>query len=257
MTILTIAKNTLGDAMRKKILNIFLLVALALIVFSFSFMNFSMREELTIIKSFGLGMIAMVGMLIVVVLGINLVPNEIERRTIYTILSKPVRRYEFLLGKFFGALATLFINLALMGIVFVVMVAAKNHWHPEFDLLKGVMMLFFQLFLLSATAMVFSVWTTPIVNFFLTTAVYIVGNLSEVTLSMVQTEKNLLVKGFYWVIHYMVPNFANFNTQNPLIHPTSVIKNEWLYYSQNIVYAVVYSSMLLIIAILVFERRDM
>ena len=258
MTILVIARTTLGEALRKKILNIFLLVALAMIIFSVSFAFFSAREELTIIKSMGLGVIAIAGMFMAIVLGINLVPAEIEQRTVYTILSKPVRRYEFLLGKFLGALMTILVNLVLMTLVFVVMVTWKNNWHPEFALLKGILMIFFQLYLLSSVALVFSVFTTPIVNFFLTSAVYIVGSLSDVTLSMSRGEdKNIIIKGFYWLMHYLMPNFANFFTQNPLIHPEAVIQNEATYYALNITYAIVYAAVLLIIAILVFERRDM
>ena len=258
MTILVIAKTTLGEALRKKILNIFLLAALGMIAFSVSFAFFSAREELTIIKSMGLGVIAITGMFIAVVLGINLVPAEIEKRTVYTILSKPVRRYEFLLGKFLGALLTILINLVLMSLVFMVMVTWKNHWQPDFALLKGILMIFFQLFLLSSVVMVFSVFTTPVVNFFLTSAVYIVGSLSDVTLALSKGEdKNPIVKGFYWLLHYLVPQFANFFTQNPLINPHVAIKNEMAYYTQNIVYAVVYAAVLLIIAILAFERRDM
>lgn len=258
MTILVIAKATFGEALRKKILNIFLVVALGIIALSFSFASFSMREELTIIKSFGLGVIAIAGMFIAIVLGINLIPAEIEKRTIYTILSKPVRRYEFLLGKFFGALFTILANLVLMSVVFLLMVTWKNHWHPDFALLKGILMIFFQLFLLSSVALVFSVFTTPVVNFFLTSAVYIVGSLSDVTMSISRNaDKSPIVKAFYWVVHYLTPNFANFFTQNPLIHPEVTIQNETLYYAQNILYAIVYASVLMIIAILAFERRDM
>lgn len=258
MTTLVIAKTTLGEALRKKILWIFLIVAIGMIVMSVSFASFTMREELTIIKSFGLGIIAIAGMFISVILGINLISSEIEQRTIYTILSKPVRRYEFLLGKFLGSLTTVFVNLALMSVIFLLMVTYKNHWHPDFALLKGVLMIFFQLMLLSAVAMVFSVFTTPVVNFFLTSGVYIVGSLSDVTMSLSRGEdKSAFVKGFYTAIHYLVPNFANYFTQNPLIHPQAAVENEFAYYVKAIAYAIVYASALLIIAILGFEKRDM
>lgn len=258
MNILVIAQTTFGEALRKKILNIFLFITLALIAFSVSFASFSMREELTLIKSFGLGIIAIAGMFIAIVLGINLVPAEIENRTIYTLLAKPVHRYEFLLGKFFGALMTILTNLLLMAFVFFIMVTWKNHWSPEWPLVKGILMIFFQLFLLSSVALFFSAFLTPVVNFFLTSAVYIIGSLSEVTMAMSKKDGlNPVIKGFYWVIHFMIPNFANFFTQNPLIHPTVVIRSEFQYYAQNILYAIVYSAVLLGIAILVFDRRDM
>ena len=258
MNILVIARTTLGEALRKKILNIFLFVALAMIIFSVSFAYFTYREELTIIKSMGLGVIAIAGMFIAIIQGINLVPSEVERRTIYTILSKPVRRYEFLLGKYFGSLLTVLVNLALMTVVFVAMVTWKNHWHLDLALTKGVVMIFFQLVILSAITLVFSIFTTPVINFFLTSAVYITGSLSDVTLALSKGEnQNPIVKGFYWVLHYLVPQFANFFTQNPLIHPTVVIENEGIYYAKNIIYAIIYASILLIVAILMFEDRDM
>jgi ABC-type transport system involved in multi-copper enzyme maturation permease subunit len=257
MTTLTIARNTFGEAIRKKILLICLLVAMAMIAFAVSFASFTMREELTIIKSFGLGVIAIAGMFMAVILGINLIPQEMERKTIYTILSKPVRRYEFLLGKFFGALATILVSLAVMTVAFMLMVFFKNHYVVDFAMLKGIVMIFFQLLLLTAVALIFSVFTTPVVNFFMTSAVYIIGSLADVTESMSHgTDKNVLVRGFYMIVHYLTPQFANFFTQNPLIHGI-VIKNEAVYYSWNILYAIVYSSILLIVAILVFERRDM
>lgn len=258
MNILVIAKTTLGEALRKKILNIFLLVALAMIIFSVSFAYFTYREELTIIKSMGLGVIALAGMFISIIQGINLVPAEIERRTIFTILSKPVRRHEFLLGKYFGSLLTILVNLGLMSLVFLAMVTWKNHWVPDFNLFKGIVMIFFQLVILSAVALIFSVFTTPVINFFMTAAVYIVGSMSDVTLALSQSDKqNIVAKGFYWILHNMVPQFANFFTQNPLIHPEVAIRNEMIYYAQNIIYAIVYASILMIIAILVFEKRDM
>lgn len=258
MTTWVIARNTVGEALRKKILVVFLVVALALIVLSVSFSQFSFREELTIIKSLGLGLIAMVGMLISLVLGINLLTAEVERKTVYTILSKPVRRYEFLLGKFFGSLGTILINLLIMTFVFMTMIAWKNHWHPDWSLLKGVAMIFFQLFLLSSITMVFSVFATPVVNFFLTTAVYIIGSLSDITLSLSQKpDANKITKAFYWLVHNLIPQFANYFTQNPLIHPEVQIHNETAYYVFNIAYAIVYAAAVLIIAVVAFERRDM
>lgn len=258
MTTFVIAKTTMGEALRKKILWIVLLVSLAMIAFSVSFAFFTYREELTIIKSMGLGVIAIAGMFMAVVLGVNLVPTEIERRTIFTILSKPVQRWEFLLGKYLGSLLTILVNLAAMTVIFMTLVAWKNHWQWDWPLLSGVLMIYFQLVILTSVALVFSVFTTPVVNFFLTSAVYIVGSMSDITQAMSQGEdKNPIVKGFYWALHNLVPQFANFFTQNPLIHPQAAIRNNLIYHVENIVYAIVFASILMIVAILVFDRRDM
>ena len=173
-----IASGTFGEAMRRKILNVFLFVALALIVMGFAFASFQPRQEIVLIKSMGLGTIVLAGVFISVILGINLIPNEIERRTIYTILSKPVQRYQFLCGKFLGGLMTVLSNIALMGIALIVLTFIKEHSfdHDVVDVSKGVLMTFFQLTLVGAVALFFSVFLSPFVNFFLTFAVYLLGS---------------------------------------------------------------------------------
>jgi ABC-type transport system involved in multi-copper enzyme maturation permease subunit len=155
-TAMVIARNTISEALRKKILNAFLMVGVVLIALTFIFQQFAPRQELTLVKGMGLGIISLAGLFITVILCINLVPTEVERRTIYTILAKPVRRYEFLLGKFFGALGTLGINIGLMGLAFVVAVAVKqigaeNAVSPLIHF-KGILMIAMQMLLLAALA---------------------------------------------------------------------------------------------------------
>ena len=257
-TIWLIATGTFGEAMRRKILNVFLFVAIAIIVMTFAFTSFMPRQELVLIKSLGLGVIGLAGVFISVILGINLIPNEIERRTIYTILSKPVQRYEFVLGKFLGGLMTVLSNIALMGLAFLLLIVYKEHAF-NLDVLKGILMIFFQLVIVGALALFFSVFLSPFVNFFLTFAVYLLGSLSSVTESLASDpdhHKNPVVVGFFKVVHVVVPNFGNYNIQNPIIHPDVHITNENLYIAQNILYAIVYTSILLLIAVQIFERRE-
>jgi ABC-type transport system involved in multi-copper enzyme maturation permease subunit len=255
-----IARTTVGEAMRRKILNAFLMVGIALIVLTFAFSTFSAREELTLIKGMGLGIISLAGIFISVILAINLIPNEIEKRTIYTILSKPVRRHEFLLGKYFGAIGTVLINIGLMALAFVIAVAIKQIGNPSagnpLTLFKGVAMIYLQLLLLCSLAVFFSTFLSPLVNFFLTLSLFIIGNLSSFTQDLIKVNHNPLVKGFFWVVHHLVPNFGNFNIQNPLINPDVQIKNEALFLTQNTIYALVYAAVLMILAILIFDRRE-
>lgn len=261
-TIWMIASGTFGEAMRRKILNVFLFVALALMVMGFAFASFTPKEEMEIIKSLGLGVISLAGVFISVILFINLVPVEIERRTIYTILSKPVQRYEFLCGKFVGGLMTVFVNIALMGIAFVLLVAIKGSFSHEAlvgcaDCLKGVLMIFFQLTLVGGVALCFSVFLSPFVNFFLSFALYLLGSMGVLeSLAAPSKDKSPVVTGFFKVLHYIVPNFGNFNIQNPIIHPDVIVKNEAVYIAQNIVYAIIYTAILLIVAVMIFDRKE-
>lgn len=253
-----IARTTIGEALRRKILNAFLMVGIGMIVLTFAFSTFSPREELTLIKGMGLGIISLAGIFISVILAINLIPTEIEKRTIYTILSKPVRRHEFLLGKYFGAIGTVLINIALMSIAFVIAVIIKNpaQTADALTLFKGVAMIYLQLLLLCSLAIFFSTFLSPLVNFFLTLSLFIIGNLSSFTQDLAKVNHNPIIKGFFTAVHYLVPNFGNFNIQNPLINPDVTIKNEALFLTQNFIYALVYAAVLMILAILVFDRRE-
>jgi len=284
MVIWTIAKTTVGEAMRKKILNVFLLVAIAMIVLSLSFTQLGFKQDMTIVKGLGLFVILVAGLVISLILCVSLIPNEIERRTIHTILSKPVKRYEFLIGKYLGGLLTLLINVALMGTVFIIMVAVKAHFssavtgiNPEhvpggagavsgtirpaaFDpsLVLGVILIYFQFFLLSAVVMLFSVFLTPTVNFFASAAVYIIGSAAPVWESLYAEKGGAgpFVKGFYKIIHTIIPNFDYFNIQNRLIHPTHEVRSMPLYVTETITYAVLFSVVVVLIAVLIFEKRE-
>lgn len=261
-TALVIARNTISEAMRRKILNAFLMVGIAVLVLTFAFQQFQPRQELTLIKGMGLGIISLAGLFITVILTINMLPVEIERRTIYTILSKPVRRYEFLMGKYLGALGTVAINIVLMAVLFVVAVAIKQIGNPNavnpLTLFEGVLMIYMQLLLLCSLAMFLSTFLSPLVNFFLTLSMFIVGNLSSVTQDLAKTGANPITKGFFTLVHYLVPNFGNFNLVNPLVNPDAAaqMKNEVQFITGNILYALVYSAVLLILAVIAFDRRE-
>jgi len=260
-TIWMIASGTFGEAMRRKILNVFLFVGIALMFMGFAFSSFQPREEMVVIKSLGLGVIALAGVFISVILFINLIPQEIERRTIYTILSKPVQRYELLCGKFLGGLMTVFSNILLMGVSFIILLLIKeHHWDADItEALKGVLMIFFQIMLLGGISMCFSVILSPFVNFFLSFAIYLLGSMSSVTESLAANpdgKKNPIVVKIFEVIHVLIPNFGNFNIQNPIIHPDVVIHNETIYLIQNVLYALLWTAILMTIAVLAFDRRE-
>jgi ABC-type transport system involved in multi-copper enzyme maturation permease subunit len=255
MVIMAIAKQTLEDMLRRKILLILLIVAIGMIALGPSVGFLSPRESSAVLRSMGLAVILIAGLLITILAGIQVIPTEIERRTIYTVLSKPVQRFEFVLGKFLGGLATVFVMIVAMGIVFLGVLYFQENRHLAPEMMKGVMLTFFQMMLLGAMSIFFSTFATPVVNFFMSFAIFMVGNMSSVTESLL-SNKNPATKIVASIVHFLLPNFGNFNLQNKLIHPSVKISNENVFIFQNIVYAVVYSAVLLILAILVFDRRE-
>ena len=264
-----IARQTVNEALRRRIMWVFLISGFALIALMPLFGYLAPKDSQTVLRSLGLAAILLAGLFITIVTCIYLIPVEIERRTIYTVLSKPVQRYEFVLGKFLGGFITVAINILAMGVVFLAMLYLQSlrkttdagiwawitsgSFAPE--MVRGICMTFFQMLLLAALTIFFSTFTTPIVNFFLSFGIFMVGNLSSVTDSLT-TNTNPVVRTTGQIIHYLLPNFGNFNIQNSLIHPTTEITNPVEYVRNNIIYALIYSAVLLILAIIVFDRRE-
>lgn len=279
MTIWTIAANTLGEARRKKVIQIFLMVALIMIILSQAFAFFAApggistqsagdvgvadanRIELIVIKGMAFGVIVLAAMVMSIFLGTDLIPSEIERKTIYTILSKPVRRSAYIAGKQLGLALTLGMNIGLMGLAFLALLLYKTHQFP-IEIVVGVVILFIQFVMLGSLALTFSVFLTRNINAALTFFMFVVGMLSEYLLSIAnQTEKGaspalgMLLK----VFHVLIPNFSNFNIINPLIHPEAMkeMPNFYVHVAELAGYGLLYSFGLLILAIIIFDRKEM
>src|SRR3990172_549606 len=124
--ITAIAKNTFREAIRNKILYILLAFAMILIIFSVILSALSIGQEEKIIKDVGLFAITFFGVLIAIMVGIGLIYNELDKRTIYVIISKPIHRYEFVLGKFFGLVLTIVVNIAIMSLVWIILLQLRH-----------------------------------------------------------------------------------------------------------------------------------
>jgi ABC-type transport system involved in multi-copper enzyme maturation permease subunit len=259
--ILAIAQTTVGEAIRRKVLLVILLIGVLFIVVAPGLGILSARSETTVLRGFMLGVIQGVSAIIAVILTVYMIPNEIERRTIYTILSKPVQRWQFLVGKYLGSVFSLLLMMlmmsAVMAFVFYLQQASKNVGEIA-DLLKGPMMYFVQMSLLAAVGMFFSTFVAPLVNFFLTVGIFLLGTFFNPLFETLEQNQNTVpfVKMSAKVINTFLPNFANYNIQNPIINPTQAIRNEGRYYLGLTVYGVVYIGILLILAILIFDRRE-
>ena len=257
-----IANGTFGEAIRRRTLLIFLLVAAVVILAGAANSSFQPGHDTVVVKTLGLGVILLTGVFISVILGINLLPTEIERRTVYTILSKPVHRYQFICGKFLGGLMTVLASVAVMSFVFLLLMVIKERGFNRevVNVCTGLLLIVFAITLINAVAMFFSVFLSPFVNFFLTFAVYLLGSASSVTEALAANDpahpKNPIVVFVFKVIHAVIPNFANYNVQNPILDPHIHISNVPYFIGSNIGIAIVYTLLLLTMAAVIFERRE-
>ncbi|MGB9877018.1 MAG: ABC transporter permease subunit [bacterium] len=259
-----IAKATFKETMQKKIMWVFFGIALLIIGLSFLFTYFSPSEELQLIKSMGLGVIYLFGILIALIITAGLIPTEIERRTLHTVLSKPVERWQFVTGKFLGVALVLFMNMMLMGIALLIVVLSKGSARAEGFLkalitnsriLEATLLLFFYLLILSALAILFSILTTTNISITLTAFIFVIGSLSDYVVDLIKLSHNPLTQLLLKILHLIVPNFANASIYNPVIH-NYIPSGEALYVLMAIAYSLAYSLILILLSNWIFMGKE-
>jgi Cu-processing system permease protein len=227
-----VARATFHEAWRRKFLNTILVFALLIIGSSWVFAYLQPGAELKMIIDVSLGSIRFFGMLIAVFMGCRLIPDEIEKRTIHTILTKPVSRSQFLFGKFLGGIATILANVALMGIAFFIVFAIKR---PQFagmtgegalsmefmtgNVIKSVILSFFELTVLMGIAVAASTVFSWIVASIFTFFVYFVGQMSEFFNQLANPDRQIpaVAKALLGMIYRLLPHFEIFDMREAIM----------------------------------------
>jgi ABC-type transport system involved in multi-copper enzyme maturation permease subunit len=248
----TIAANTVREAIRNKLLYALLFFAVTVIGVAVLIASLSYVEGERIIQDVGLAAIRLFSVGIAIFVGIGLIHGEVERRTIYTILSKPLSRGEFLVGKFLGLLGTVWMQLVLMTAAFVVVSLATgaplDSGHAAALLLTAM-----ELMVVVAVATLFSSFTTPMLAALFSLGVYFLGHLSRDLRALgLQADMESITTVATW-IYRVLPDLESFNRTIEAVHglPISAADVGW-----PAVYAVGYTTSLLFVAVIVFRRRD-
>lgn len=251
-TIWTIARNTFREAIRDRILYGLLAFALLLIGTSVALADLSIGQQQRLVKDIGLGAISLIGVLMAVFLGITLVSREIERRTVYTILSKPIHRYQFLLGRYLGLVATIGVNVVVMGAGLAALVLAKGWWHP--NLLAALLLVTEELLVVAAIATLFSSFTTPTLAAIFTLGLFVVGHLTGTLRTLAERAPEAATRAFAAALYYLLPNLEAFNVKGRVANREAVSLLEVGLASG---YAALYLLAVLALAVVVFERREL
>ncbi len=247
-----IALNTFRETLRDKILYNLLLFALFLIGGSAVLGKLTFIDHDKIMTDAGLAAINIVGVIIAIFVGIGLVSKEIERRTIYTIIARPIRRSEFLLGKYLGLATTLAVNMSVMVLVyFAVLVLNRAPIHPS--LLQALQLIFVELLIVTAMALLFSTFTTPSLSAMFSIGLYVVGHLTSDLRGLAATSKSGITQAVMTGLYYVAPNLDMLNIKGQAAAGVSVLLT---YEAMATVYGLLYSCLLLALACAVFERRD-
>lgn len=250
--ILAIALNTFREAIRNRILYLLLVFAVALILCAQVLSLMTVGSEEKIIKDFGLATIDLFGVLTAVLMGIGLVSREIERRTVYVLLAKPMRRSEFVLGKYVGLVLTLLVNTLVMALVFFALLEAKGI--ADARIAVAIVMLFLQFLLITAIAILFSCLSNPIVSCVLTLALYVIGHLLPSFDLLKARLATRTGRAVCTALYYLLPNLGNFDVKGEVVHrlplPPGAVGFAF-------VYLVLYGGAVLAAACAVFQRKEL
>lgn len=249
--VLAIAQNTFREAIRDRILYLLLVFALVMIAASRVVSVLTVGDQDKIIKDLGLATIGLFGVLTAIFVGVGLVFKEIERRTIYTIVTKPIHRHQFIVGKYLGLVLTLAVNTAVMTAGFYALLLVRGSATPR--LLIAIGMSFVEFLVVTAIAVFFSSFSTPILSGIFTLSAYVLGHLSWSLLLL----RDRIGEGFgatlcEW-LYRLLPNLERFNVKAEVVHdlvlPASRVG--WSAF-----YGVAWTSLILVAAALAFSRRD-
>jgi len=252
MKIRAIAFNTFKEAIRDRILYLILFFAVVCIGFSRLLALLTVGDRVKIIKDVGLASLSLFGALMAIMIGTGLVYKEIEKKTIYTLLSKPIHRFQFLLGKFFGLVLTLFIMLLLMSIIFLGLVFFHT-FKVEWQLLIAILFIFLELCLITSVALLFSCFSTPILSSLFTLAFYLIGHTAWGLEILIDKIKTGFGKALAQILYHFLPDLENFNFKTEIVHNLPIPAKIFLY---STLYGIFYTLFVLILALLIFRKRD-
>jgi ABC-type transport system involved in multi-copper enzyme maturation permease subunit len=252
MTIKVIALNTFKEAVRDRILYLLLFFAALSILVSRILALLTVGDRAKIIKDVGLASISFFGALMAILIGTGLVYKEIEKRTIFTLISKPMRRHEFLLGKFFGLVLTLLVMLALMSVIFLALVFFHT-FSVEWKMLLAILYIFIEVILITAVAILFSSFSTPILSSLFSLCFYLIGHFSWSLETLIKKIPAGIFKVLAQIVYTILPDLENFNFKTEVVHGLTIPPQVLLY---SAAYGFLYTVFILSLAILVFRRRD-
>ena len=247
-----IAVNAFRESLRDKILYHLVLFAGLLIGLSVLLADLSITEHHKVIADMGLAAINLIGVIIAIFVGISLVNKEIERRTIYTIMARPISRTFFIMGKYLGLALTLFVNLAIMMAVFL-LTLWLYHVPVERSLFQAVELIFVEILVVTAIALFFSTFTSTTLSAIFTLGLYVIGHLTADLRSMVANSESGTMKAVVDLLYYLCPNLEMLNIKGQAAVGIVVAQESLMLAS---LYGLLYAGLLLAGACLVFQQRD-
>lgn len=251
--ILTIAQNAFREGVRDRILYNLILFVLLITASAIFLGELTAGQQAHVIANLGLSAMLIFGTFISIFVGVSLVWKEIEKKTVYSIFSKPVGRGEFIVGKYLGLCLTLLVNVAVMGLGVSLALLYAGGGRLALTIWGAVLLIYLELTILTGVAIMLSSFSSPALSALLTFFVFLIGHFSS---SLREVAESIGSRGaiiFFNAIYYLLPNLSNYsfivNAANGDTPPSSVLGGAALY-------AIVYDVVLLTVTLAIFSRRN-
>jgi len=259
--IVRIASITFEESYRKKFLYILLFLSALLMIAAFMFNPFNIGRQMPVVKDMCLTGLGFFGLLLTFALFLSTIPNEIEKKTIYPLLSKPISRSDYLWGKYVGNMSMIFLNIFIitLEITFLLYKLNATFEFPEPNLAAKIfcsaLLIFIECGLVGAIIVLFSPFMSYPVNLVLTLLLYISGNVSQAYINYLSAEKwSSFGASLAIVLKYILPNFEYFHIKNSVVHSYIIDPN---YIGGAALYGIFYILIIMFLADILFQRKDL
>ena len=248
-----IAKNGFQEIIRDRILYFVSFFALLLILASRLLPEIAAGTDDKIMLDFGIGSIALLSVVIAIFVGTGLINKEIEKRTLLMLIPKPISRSELIVGKHLGLLGVLTVTVAIMMLIYLGMLSVSNISYPLVPLSITAIYLLIELALLIAVAMVFGVFTSSILATLLSFGVYLMGHFSQDLVELGKISNNESIKKLTSSLYVVLPDLSRLDLKNEAVYGLLPSNTELLTHA---LYGVLYTILLLLIAMMVFAQKE-
>ncbi|MCX7698179.1 MAG: hypothetical protein N2114_01775 [Candidatus Goldbacteria bacterium] len=254
-SILAVIEYIVKQNIRNKMLNVLTIFSIFIIGFSLAISELAQESEIRMLKDFGLFAISLLSFITLLLSVTIQMFEETELKTMHIIMVKPIKRSEYLIGKYFGIITTLFINILFMFIVLMLIINIRGSDPWELKLLLSVFFIFISICIIASVAVLFSVIATSVpscVLFLFFT--YVLGHLTIHLKNLVAHSENTVIKIIVNIIYYIVPNLELFNLKNKLESTYGLIEPSFFLFIM--IYAISYIFIILFLSIKYFDKKE-
>ncbi len=257
--IVAIAQTTFHEAIRRRVLYGIVVVVFLFNMFAIVLGEMSLHEEARVARDMGLSGVSFFGSITAILLGVSLLFVELQKRTIHTIISKPIERYEFVIGKYLGMALTLTLLTTLFTLALWEVLALRDAPFSE-AVSKAVFLAYIEVLVVAAIAIFFSSFSTPFLSGIFTFAIFVVGRVTPEMRAAAENAKSAWVRDICNATLYVIPDLHLFSASGGTVNGKHVTVHsdfvDWSYVATSSGYGLAYIAIFLVLACVIFGRRD-